>query len=291
MLVSLLKLQKYIPEICMGVGAACVILGSVESCKATLNVEDILDDARKTLDEVHKIAEEEHKDEKEVRKAVAKTYLHTGWRLAKNYSKGISLTMLGLASCFYGFGTLNGRYVGSVAAYNGLKETYDRLNRGVIDKYGKDARDEILYGVTREEVEYEEVDDEGNTKVRKAKKARVMPEGYSGNAVIFDSSNPNWTKNANYNLMFLRGVENYINDLLNSRGHVFLNDVFDALGMRRTPDGAIKGWVKGYGDGYISFGIDWEDGEKHPSVRRFLNGLEPSVWLDFNIDGLIWNLI
>lgn len=287
-----LKVQKYIPEIAMGFGAACVVTGTIECCKATLKVEDILDDTKKKVDQIHEDAEFSKVSNKEVQKRLYKAYLNSGWRMFRNYAKGGGMVALGLASGFYGYGVLNGRYVGTIFALKGLESKFDTLEKGVIDKYGKDVRDELLYGVTRDDVEYDEVDEEGNAKTRKVKKARIIPEDYSPYAIIFDSANPNWEKNAAYNLMWLRGIENYCNDLLRSRGHVFLNDVLDALGFKRTPDGAIRGWIYD-DDEYISFGIDWEDGEKHPAVRRFLNGWEPNVILDFNlgINSIIWDRI
>jgi hypothetical protein len=53
----------------------------------------------------------------------------------------------------------------------------------------------------------------------------------------------NWSKDLEVNLLFLRTTENHLNDQLRARGHVFLNDAYDALGMKRTSHGAIAGWL------------------------------------------------
>jgi hypothetical protein len=88
-------------------------------------------------------------------------------------------------------------------------------------------------------------------------------------------------------MMFLRAQQTYFNNILISRGHVFLNEVYDALGIDRTEAGAIVGWVIGGGDNKIDFGIF--DGE-NPRTRAFVNGYEHSILLDFNVDGVIYDL-
>ena len=93
-------------------------------------------------------------------------------------------------------------------------------------------------------------------------------------------------------LSFLRAQQTYFNELLQARGHVFLNEVYDALGLPRTKAGAIVGWVYDsdtpVGDNYISFEMCEANKEK---VRNFINGVEPTILLDFNVDGIILDLI
>ena len=59
---------------------------------------------------------------------------------------------------------------------------------------------------------------------------------------IFDKGSHMWNRNGTYNLMFLRSQERYCNDILRNRGHIFLNEVFDMLGLPRTKLGQIVGW-------------------------------------------------
>ena len=83
--------------------------------------------------------------------------------------------------------------------------------------------------------------------------------------------------------MYLRQQETYANDLLKSRGFIFLNDVYDMLGIPRTRAGQVVGWTydkeNPRGDNYIDFGIF--------KRKEFVNGYERSVLLDFNVDGII----
>jgi len=99
-----------------------------------------------------------------------------------------------------------------------------------------------------------------------------------------------WQNVNDYNLVFLRAQQQFANDLLVARGHVFLNDVYDSIGIDRTPAGAVVGWVvsKNGGDNFVDFGMYNEDSER---ARAFVNGDEKSIFLDFNVDGIIYDLI
>lgn len=72
--------------------------------------------------------------------------------------------------------------------------------------------------------------------------------------IVFDETNPNWNR-PEYNLFFLRASQNYLNDLLANRGHLFLNDVLDVLSIRRTAQGAIGGWLSGVNGGFVDLGL------------------------------------
>ena len=104
-------------------------------------------------------------------------------------------------------------------------------------------------------------------------------------ARFFDESCPEWNKNPEYSLLFLLSQEKWANNLLQSRGHVFLNEVYDAIGIKRSEAGQVVGWrLDGPGDHYISFGIHDITDE---SSRAFVNGYETVILLDFNVDGVI----
>jgi hypothetical protein len=116
---------------------------------------------------------------------------------------------------------------------------------------------------------------------------RTTPSIY---ARFFDESCPSWNTNGEYNLIFLNCQQKYANDLLNSRGHVFLNEVYDMLGTPRSTAGSVTGWLKtedGSTVNFVDFGIYDED----HVVRDFVNGAEGSILLDFNLDGVIYDKI
>ena len=78
------------------------------------------------------------------------------------------------------------------------------------------------------------------------------------------------------------------NDIFHAKGHLFLNEVYDMLGYEDTPVGAVVGWVKGKGDDYIDFGLN---DKTNKDVRRFVNGKDNIILLDFNVSGVIWDQI
>ena len=92
--------------------------------------------------------------------------------------------------------------------------------------------------------------------------------------------------------MFLKAQQQYANDLLKAKGRLFLNEVYDMLGLERTKAGQVVGWVYNpenpTGDNFVDFGIYDMSKER---VRAFVNGYEPSILLDFNVDGDIWSMM
>jgi hypothetical protein len=90
-----------------------------------------------------------------------------------------------------------------------------------------------------------------------------------------------------HNATFIRIQQQWANDMLMGTGYIFLNEVYKMLGLEPTPAGQLVGWVKGNGDDYIDFGILDDPYEG----MRFVSGDEASVLLDFNVDGVVWDLI
>ncbi|MET0787182.1 MAG: DUF6353 family protein [Paenisporosarcina sp.] len=95
--------------------------------------------------------------------------------------------------------------------------------------------------------------------------------------VMYDESSHHWHNDGNYNRMFLQAQQNYANRMLHSRGHVFLNEIFDALGLPRTTNGAIVGWTNQ--DIPITFETHDEKDYSHPMI------------LKFNVEGIIYDKI
>lgn len=62
--------------------------------------------------------------------------------------------------------------------------------------------------------------------------------------VKFDANSPNWTANSDVNVMLFMATENHFNVLLNTRGYVFLRDIYESLGLPVTKDSCMVGWSK-----------------------------------------------
>jgi hypothetical protein len=149
--------------------------------------------------------------------------------------------------------------------------------------FGEEMDQDIYY-----ESERIDVVDEETGKVTTVDRVIGAPGSIYSRFYDEQSSN-NWRPDPEMNMLFLSAQQNYLNDKLKRRGHMFLNEVYDALGLSHTQAGAAVGWRwnKGSGDDYIDFGC-WDGDE--PS-KRFFNGREGAILLDFNVDGLIQDKI
>lgn len=285
--------QKNSPEILLGIGIVGFIGTVVTACIASSKVESVLDDHKIKMSKIEEAKEliasgemdpEDYTQKDEILDKV-KFYTETGVALLKLYGPTIGLGAMSVYCVLSGHKILNGRYVGALTAYNGLLGTFKKYRKNVVDAYGQDVDRAMRYGA---EYILEKKKNEKGEKVTEKKENIEMTFPDDDTARYFDAQNPNWDPNPNFDIMFLRGQQNILNDILQTRGHVFLNEVYDALGFEHTPQGAVLGWVKGMGDDYIDFGL--YDQSKDP-IRRFVNGQDNVVLLEFNHDGVIWDMI
>ena len=301
---SLLKVKKYSPEILIGTGIVSMVSAGVLASKATIRAQKVMETHAENMLIINKIHDnpEEYKDEieqtieggvytdEQFRKDKALTYYHTGLGLAQEYWPAFTLAAAGVFCILSGSNILRKRNVALAAAYKIVETSFGEYRERVRDDVGEAKDFEYRYGKTRAKtIDEISTDEEGKEKKSKKKIDVIQnPNEYSQYARFFDSSCNDWTKNAEYNLMFLKGKQSYLNDILQARGHVFLNEAYDELGIPRTGAGSQVGWVLSKdGDNFVDFGI-YEDKAR---ARDFVNGYEPVILLDFNVDGVIWDKI
>lgn len=293
-----LILKKYSPEILLVVGITGVVGSTILACKATLKVEQVMIRHKEKLGKIDKgwaqvegeqISFVEYSDQ-DRKKDLATTYIQTGVDLVKLYGPAVSLGIFSIACIVGGHGIMKKRNIALVAAYKAVEEGFNAYRKRVIEQYGEEQDYIYKNGLKVEQVVEKEVGDDGKShNVKKNKLDVGDTNNLSMYARFYDDGCTQWSKDPDYNFMFLRSQQNYFNDLLKTRGHVFLSEVYDALGIPRSQASSIVGWViGGGGDNFIDFGIF--DGNK-PKSRDFVNGYERSILLDFNVDGVIWDLI
>ena len=290
-------IKKNSPEILLGAGIVGFVGTVVLACRATCRADEVLEFHRrkiKDIEDAKEIADADPEGEMSYdieiyRQDKAIRYLKTTGNLAKLYAPTVAVGTLSLACILTSRNIMQKRYLGVVAAYNGLSAAFEEYRKRVRDEYGEGLDKHFRYGTTYEELPvYDENGKKTKEKeqVEKTETEMVIPNDDS--CRFFDSSNPNWDKNPTFSMMWLRGQQNILNDILHTRGHVFLNEVYDALGFPHTPQGAVLGWIDGEGDNCIDFGL--YDPNKE-SVRRFVNGVDNVIMLEFNHDGVIWDKI
>lgn len=290
-------IKKNSPEILLGAGIVGFVGTIVLACRATCRADEVLEVHRRKIKDINDAKEIADADpEGEIsydieiyRQDKAIRYLKTTGSLAKLYAPTIAVGTLSLACILTSRNIMQKRYLGVVVAYNGLSAAFEEYRKRVRDEYGEGLDKHFRYGTTYEKLPvYDENGKKTKEKeqVEKTETGMVIPNDDS--CRFFDSSNPNWDKNPTFSMMWLRGQQNILNDILHTRGHVFLNEVYDALGFPHTPQGAVLGWLDGEGDNCIDFGL--YDPNKE-SVRRFVNGVDNVIMLEFNHDGVIWDKI
>lgn len=285
---TVMKLKKHSPEILVVAGIAGTVVSAVLACKATTKVAEILDEAKGTLDTTHEGMEtgaingQEYTTE-DGKKDTVVVYAQTGMKLAKLYAPAIILGTLSITSILASNNILRKRNVALGAAYAAIDKSFKEYRGRVIERFGEQVDTELKYGIKAKKFEEIEVDPETG-KEKKVKKTVMVadPNLQSDYAVYFDSKSRNYETNPDYNRMFLKAQQAFANDKLQTRGHLFLNEVLDDLDLPRTPAGQIVGWTKDGPDGYVNFRIveverETEDG-RH----------EPALLLDFNVEGNIW---
>ena len=290
-------IKKNSPEILLGAGIVGFVGTIVLACRATCKADEVLEFHRRKIKDINdakEIADADPEGEMSYdielyRQDKAIRYLKTTGSLAKLYAPTIAVGTLSLACILTSRNIMQKRYLGVVAAYNGVSAAFEEYRKRVRDEYGEGLDKHFRYGPTYDELPvYDENGKKTKEKeqIEKTETGMVMPNDDS--CRFFDSSNPNWDKNPTFSMMWLRGQQNILNDILHTRGHVFLNEVYDALGFPHTPQGAVLGWIDGEGDNCIDFGLYDQDKE---NVRRFVNGVDNVIMLEFNHDGVIWDKI
>lgn len=302
------KLQKHSPEILMVVGVVGAVASAVVACKATLKVESILDDTKKKMDKIHESKEKGctavgmDYSEDDAKKDTVIVYAQTGMKLVKLYAPAVTLGVLSMTSILASNNILRKRNVALSAALTVADKEFKKYRARVIERFGEQVDKELKYNLKAEQVIEKEIDPETGEK-KKVKKTKfvVNPSDISGYARFFEKYtkdeegnsilNPHWESNNEYNLMFIKAQENYANDLLKAKKRLFLNEVYEMLGLPATKAGQVVGWVydpeNPIGDNYVDFGL-YSD---NLSYSDFANGFDPAILLDFNVDGNIWELM
>ncbi len=292
------QIKKHSPEILLVTGITGVVTSAVMACKATTKVDAIVEETKKSIDMIHEgmdtgnICDVEYTEE-DGKKDLAIVYIQTGVKFAKLYGPSVLLGLTSIGCILASNNIIHKRNVALSAAYTAIDTSFKGYRSRVIERFGESMDRELRYNIKTQEVKETVVDEEtGKKKTVKSTVSVVDPNTYSDYARFFDEYCAGWTKDAEYNLMFLRQQQNYANELLKSRGHLFLNEVYDMLGIDRTKAGNIVGWIYDekhpFGDNFVDFGIYVLDNEK---ARDFVNGRERSILLDFNVDGDILSLM
>lgn len=293
------QIKKHSPEILIVAGVVGTVASGVLACKATLKVNEVLDGAKNDIDKIHTAKEkgvtEAGKEyyEEDSQKDLALVYVQTGVKLAKLYAPAVILGAASITSIVASHRILTKRNVALATAYAAANTSFKEYRNRVVERFGKELDRELRYNIKAKEVEETVVNEDGTETVVKKTVETFDPNSMSVYARCFDETCMGWERDAEQNRIFLWQQQCWLNDKLKEKGYLTLNDAYEALGFQKTRDGVVVGWVYDekdpVGDNFVDFGI-FNDIHNEAN-RRFVNGYEKSVWIDFNVDGYLYDLM
>lgn len=299
-----IQLKKHSPEILVVAGVVGTVTSTVMACKATTKVNDVLDESKVELEKIHSAAERLENGEELLcndgskyteernKKDLAIVYTQSAIKVAKLYAPSVILGALSITAILSSNNILRKRNVALAAAYTAVDKSFKEYRGRVVERFGKELDHELRYNVKAKEFEEKITDEKGKEKIVKKTVEVSELDKYSDYAKFFDEGCAGWSKDPEKNLFFLKRQQDYANEVLKAKGYLFLNDVYEMLGIPRTKAGQVVGWIydekNPIGDNIVDFGI--YDTNK-ASNRLFVNGYERTILLDFNVDGNILDLI
>lgn len=286
-----MKVTKHSPEILVIGGIVGTVAAAVMACKATTKVDSIMQEKKEKLSAIRNCTEDtdiEEYTQEDAKKDTVIVYVQTGMKLVKLYSPAVMLGLLSITSILASNNILRKRNIALTAAYSAVHKGFKEYRSRVVERFGDAVDKELRYDIKAHKIEETVTDDNGREISMEKTVDIAHPDVISEYARFFDESCAYWEKDSEYNLYFLKSRQQLANDMLVSRGYLFLNEVYDMLGIPKTKAGQIVGWVydekNPVGDNYVDFGIYDINREK---ARDFVNGYERVILLDFNVDGNI----
>lgn len=283
--------KKHSPTVLFVAGSVGVVTSTVLACRATLKLEAALEHLNKDADNAHDVRElarlgKADFTQRDYNRVMATIKVRKGLEIAKLYSPAITVGALSICALGGSHMILTKRNAGLMAAYAALDKGFMEYRERVIEEIG--VEEELKLRHASEYREVEERKEDGTTKTVAKRTTNSTPSIY---ARMFDrDSSQTWSPDPDYNIVTLRSQQNIANDRLHANGYLLLNDVYESLGLERTSPGCVVGWVLDRGgNNYVDFGIF--NGVNKDRFYDFVEGREGAILLDFNVDGVVYDLI
>lgn len=305
-------ISKHGPAILTALGSIGVVTATVMACKATLKKDEAITEVKEAIDESREIFEEQINDEnatvredviKAYRKNIFDLYVKKGVILVKLYAPSILVGIASL-SCFYtSKHIMNKRYSACLAACTTTERLFSDYRKRVIEDLGEEADNKYRYGIRTVEEDVPVLDKKGNPKLDKDGKPKTEKKvtkhvdrdviEYDYSALFDEITTKQWDSNYEYNLHYLRQMQEWADERLKSRGYLFLNEVKQLLGLKVDEAGQDVGWVfmkdNPIGDNRVDFGL--EEVVVHNGMEGramdFMCEENNAILLKFNCDGYI----
>lgn len=309
-----LKLKKHSPEILVVSGVVGTVASAVIACKATTKVHNIVEESKEDMHNLHLVAaaaglremedpteednakialfaakqEVKEYSKEDLKKDTTIIYAQTAMKFVKLYGPAVILGALSITGILAGHNITRKRNLALAAAYATVDKSFKDYRSRVVERFGEELDKELKYNIKSKEIEETVTDEKGKEKTVKKTLDVIDPNEISDYARFFDDGCIGWEKDAEHNLFFLKQQQNWANERLQKRGYLFLNEVYEMLGIPATRAGQQVGWIYDKNDpnkdNFVDFGIY---DTNRPATRDFVNGYERTILLDFNVDGNI----
>lgn len=273
-----LVVKKHSPEILVFLGIGGTVTGAVMACKATRKLDDVLLDHKERVE----MAKKQDPDNK---KELTKAYAHTGVQLMKLYGPSFTVGALSVSSILAGNNILRKRNVALAAAYAAVDQGFKDYRGRVVERFGAEVDNELRHNLHKEKIE-ETVEDENGKKKKGKREITVVGDGAPSDYARFFAKGEAKAAEINddYNLLFLKSQQELANHILRAKGFLFLNDVYEMLGIDPSIPGQMVGWVydkndAALGDNYVDFRIQevYRKNSDEPGDYRKVFLIDPNV--------------
>lgn len=282
--------KKHSPEIFMAAGITGIVTSVVLACRATLKINSVLESAEKDIKTVKNyVAENDYDDEytkTDEKKDLTIIYAKTAFKLIRLYAPSAIIGGLSIVGMISSNHILKKRNLALASAYATINNSFNAYRKNVINRFGEETDKELRFGVKEKTVEETEID----PKTGKEKKVKKTVQVYDSNitsefATYFDANSKSYNGNIDYDMYFLSANQEFANNVLHSRGYLFLNEVYDSIGLPMTKAGQVVGWRDDPNDGESDSYVDFR---AKVVYRENKDGkLEEVILIDPNVDGNI----
>lgn len=264
------KAKANSPTLLFGTGLALTVGGAVLACRATVKATNELEDFQR---EVHDVKAGKA-DLPDYNRDITYVYVKNSMSIVKLYAPAIIVGGAGIAMLTTSHVQLNRRNEALTAAYAALHAAYENYRDRVREEIGAERELDIYHAAETTQVQLEDG--------RAVEVKTADPTKWSAYARFFDEASRHWQPDPELNRLWIEIQQTHLNQLLLARGFVFLNEAYEALDIPHSSAGQAVGWLlNGDGDNFIDFGI------YKANNAAFVNGQEPNILLDFNVDGTI----
>ena len=276
-----LAAKTHAPALLVAGGIATGIACVITACKATTKVSAIIEDAETEMIEADNALEhpetlkkgetytpEEHeKDIRIIRRNMV-------FRLIKNYAIPVALGVASIVCTLCGYKILHKRNAALAAAFNGLSAAFGKYRERVREECGDDADRHFRYGTKIRRIVSKDPDTGEETVQFKEDFDRPEftfgdPQHYDFNAETSTEFHESFNRRPQ-NWQRLKDTYEWAEIQIATKGHLFLNDVLEMLGLPQCAAGQILGWRR-------RFSNDEEERFRCPRISFGLETLEADL--------------